>query len=439
MRDKNQIHFTVGAGGPLKGYLRVPGDKSISHRALMLGAIAEGSTSVEGFLNGEDTIATMNALRSMGVEIKQQSDTTILIEGVGLHGLSAPTKALNLGNSGTSVRLFAGLLAGQAFDTELLGDDSLMQRPMKRITDPLQGMGADIGCTEKGTLPIRIRGKAKLKGMTYAMPVASAQLKSAILLAGLYSSGMTCVIEPAVTRDHSERMLSQFGCKLDISGNSICIKSQRLSAQNISVPADISSAAFFMVAASIVPGSDLVLEKVGINPTRNAIIEILRLMGARLEIEDKMELSGEPVANIRVRHSQLQGINIPLHLVPVAIDELPVLMIAAAYAKGETVLSGAGELRIKESDRISAMCEGLDRTGIEVEERQDGMLVVGGAMGGGKVNSYTDHRIAMAFSVAALAASSDITILDCANVNTSFPGFANCFSHLGLSIDTCSA
>jgi 3-phosphoshikimate 1-carboxyvinyltransferase len=436
MKDNSRVDFIVCAGVALKGTLRVPGDKSISHRALMLGAIAEGSTRIEGFLNGEDTIATMNALRSMGVGIEQLDDNAVVIEGVGLHGLSAPAEALNLGNSGTSVRLFAGLLAGQAFDTELLGDDSLMQRPMQRIANPLRQMGAEINCTEAGTLPIRIRGKAELVGVTYAMPVASAQLKSAILLAGLYASGKTCVLEPAVTRDHSERMLTQFGCRLEKFDNSICISSQRLLAQDISIPADISSAAFFMVAASIVPDSDLLLKNVGINPTRNAVIEILRLMGAQIELEGEMEISGEPVANIRIRHSQLHGIEIPPHLVPIAIDELPVLMIAAANAEGETILTGAKELRVKESDRIAAMCKGLETLGIETEEFEDGMRVRGGKLAGGRIDSYTDHRIAMAFSIAALAASDNVTVMDCANVNTSFPGFVDSLASLNISIMT---
>ena len=399
----------------------------------MLGAIAEGRTRIEGFLNSEDTRATINALRLMGVEIETNA-STISIEGVGLHGLTAPGEPLNLANSGTSVRLFAGLLSGQSFDSQLLGDESLMQRPMRRITDPLQQMGAQIHCTKAGTLPIRITGNTKLTGITYVMPVASAQLKSAILLAGLYASGKTCVIEPAVTRDHSERMLSQFGCAIEKQDNKICISPQRLRAQDISIPADISSAAFFMVAALIVPGSDLLLENVGINPSRHAVIEILRLMGADITLENEKIMSGEPIANIRVRYSQLSGIEIPPALVPIAIDEFPVLMIAAACARGETLLSQAAELRIKESDRIRAMCEGLQALGVGVEEREDGMRVQGGTLTGGAVDSHTDHRIAMSFAVAALAASATVTVRDCANVNTSFPEFVDCFNTLGLPV-----
>ncbi len=429
-----RIDFTASVASPLTGKLRVPGDKSVSHRALMLGAIAEGRTRIDGFLDSEDTSATINALEMMGVEIECPEANVIAVKGVGLHGLRAPTKALNLGNSGTSVRLFAGLLSGQTFDSELQGDASLMQRPMRRITVPLQQMGADIRCTQAGTLPIHIKGGAKLAGFTYTMPVASAQLKSAILFAGLYATGETCVIEPAMCRDHSERMLKQFGCLIEKRNRQVCLCPRPLKAQNISVPGDISSAAFFMVAALIVPGSDLLLENVGINPSRHAVIEILLLMGADIALEDEKNLSGEPVANIRVRHSQLSGIDIPPHLVPIAIDEFPVLMVAAAYARGETVLSHAEELRVKESDRIKAMCEGLRTIGIEVEERQDGMRVHGGKVRGGKVDSYADHRIAMSFSVAALAASGPVIVTNCANVNTSFPGFVAGFNSLGAVI-----
>ena len=436
MKNNNRIDFTIGAAGPLTGSLRVPGDKSISHRALMLSAIAEGKSSIEGFLNGEDTIATMNALRLLGVQIEQPSATLVSVEGVGLHGLSKAPEALNLGNSGTSVRLFTGLLAGQSFATELVGDVSLMQRPMKRITQPLEQMGAKISCSASGTLPINIEGGVGLQGINYKMPVASAQLKSALLLAGLYAAGKTCVMEPAVTRDHSERMLSGFGCIVERVENRICISSQKLLAQDIQVPADISSAAFFMVAASIVPGSDLLLENVGINPTRHAVIEILQLMGASIELENVNQQAGEPVANIRVRHSKLRGIQIPDNLVPIAIDEFPVLMIAAAYAEGTTILSNAKELRVKESDRISAMCVGLENIGVTVQEHDDGMSVDGGRVNGGTVSSYTDHRIAMAFSIAALAAAEEITIQDCVNVNTSFPGFAEIFETMNIPITT---
>jgi len=438
MIDNTRVDFIVHPGSALTGSLRVPGDKSISHRALLLGAIAEGVTKIEGFLDSEDTSATIDALRMMGVKVDREEEKVIRIDGVGINGLSEPREALHLGNSGTSVRLFAGLLSGQAFDSQLLGDESLMQRPMRRITEPLQLMGASIRCSDEGNLPIHITGKKKLTGMRYVMPVASAQLKSAILLAGLYATGKTCVVEPAVTRDHSERMLSQFGCTLEKNDNQICLKAQTLRAQDIFVPGDISSAAFFMVAASIVPGSNLLLESVGINPTRDAAIEILQSMGADIAIENERILSGEPVANIRIRHSHLRGVEIPTHLVPIAIDELPVLMIAAAYAEGETLLKNAAELRVKESDRIKAIYDGLTSVGVDVEEYEDGMRVRGSEVRGGTVDSLTDHRIAMSFSVAALAASAPITVQDCANVNTSFPGFADCFTSLGLSMTISS-
>ncbi len=434
MTADKRVDFTVSAATALRGRLRVPGDKSISHRALMLGAIADGRTRIEGCLDSEDTRATMHALRLMGVGIERLEGNVISIEGVGLHGLTAPGEAINLGNSGTSLRLLTGLLAGQRFDSQLLGDESLMQRPMRRITEPLQQMGANIRISDAGTLPVHIIGKARLKGMTYTMPVASAQLKSAILLAGLYASGKTCIIEPAVTRDHSERMLAQFACVPTHDGGQICISPQSLRAQDISIPADISSAAFFMVAASIVAGSDLLLEDVGLNPTRRAVMDVLQLMGADITLEDEREISGEPLANVRVRHSRLKGIEIPVRLVPIAIDELPVLMVAAAYADGETRLRRAAELRVKESDRIRTMCEGLRAIGIDVEECRDGMHVRGGTVAGGTVNSFGDHRIAMSFSIAALAASAAITVTDCANVSTSFPEFAGCFRSLGLPI-----
>ena len=401
----------------------------------MLGAIAEGETLVHGFLDSEDIRATMKALRKMGVEIESIAENRLRIRGVGLHGLRAADGPLDLGNSGTSVRLFAGLLSGQSFDSQLRGDDSLMKRPMQRIVEPLAMMGADITCSEKGTLPILIGANRGLTAISYKMPVASAQLKSALLFAGLYATGKTCVSEPALTRDHSERMLSQFGCELETRNGQICLNSVRLVGQEIVVPGDISSAAFFMVAACILPGSNLVLENVGINPTRHAIIEILRLMGAKIDVEEQSSDAGEPMANIRVRYNELRGINIPERLVAIAIDEMPVLMVAAACASGETHLSGAGELRVKESDRIRAMCTGLLSLGVEVKEQADGMIVTGSELKGGEVNSHTDHRIAMSFSVAALRATGSVRIRDCENVNTSFPGFEQCFRKLGLNIE----
>jgi len=435
MSDNNRIDYLVKGAGPLQGQVRIPGDKSISHRALMLAAIAEGTTHVSGFLDGADTIATMQALQAMGVVVDRQTPHELTVHGVGLHGLKHPAGPLYLGNSGTSVRLLSGLLAGQKFDSELTGDTSLSRRPMQRVVVPLQQMQADIECTEAGTLPIRIRGGRQLTGITYVIPVASAQLKSALLLAGLYASGKTCVIEAAATRDHTERMLGHFGCHIAQTDKQICLSSQKLTARDIEVPADISSATFFMVAASITAGSDLYLEKIGVNPSRHAVLEILQAMGADITIHNQQTRSGEPVADIRVRSGNLLGITIPERLVPIAIDEFPAILIAAACARGTTRLSGAAELRVKESDRIQSMAAGLQALGIQVETSADGMIVEGGRLSGGVIDSYTDHRIAMAFTVAGLVASGPVTIQDCVNVNTSFPGFIGLLRQLGSDID----
>lgn len=434
MTSTSSINYLVTSGGKLQGRVRVPGDKSISHRALMLGAIASGSTHINGFLQGEDTLATMAALRAMGVHIDHHG-YEVTIQGVGQYGLKAASSPLDLGNSGTSARLMAGLLAGQQFDSEIIGDTSLIQRPMRRVTEPLQKMQADIHCSDQGTLPINIRGGRKLQGIEYTLPVASAQLKSCLLLAGLYAEGRTCITEPAATRDHTERMLGHFGCPVEKNGNTICINGgSELKGASIAVPADISSAAFFMVGASIAEGSDVSLENVGVNPTRNAVIDILRAMGAQITLINKRIISGEPLADIRVVSSALRGIEIPVDLVPNAIDEFPAIMIAAACAKGETILHGAAELRAKESDRIAALAEGLRAIGIPVVTYEDGMKVTGGRIAGGTVNSHTDHRIAMAFAMAGLRAEQPIRVLDCANVNTSFPGFVDLAKSAGLNI-----
>ncbi|MBF8268864.1 MAG: aroA [Gammaproteobacteria bacterium] len=430
-----RIDYLVKGAGPLQGHLRIPGDKSISHRALMLAAIAEGSTHVSGFLDGADTLATMQALQAMGVVVDRHGPHELTVHGVGLHGLQPPAGALYLGNSGTSVRLLSGLLAGQKFDTELTGDASLSRRPMRRVVEPLRQMQADIECTEAGTLPIHIRGGRQLTGITYTMPVASAQLKSALLLAGLYASGRTCVIEPAATRDHTERMLTHFGCRIEQADKQICLSSQKLMARDIEVPADISSATFFLVAAAITAGSDLYLEKIGVNPTRHAVLEILQAMGADITLHNQQIRSGEPVADIRVRSGKLQGIAIPESLVPIAIDEFPAILIAAACASGTTRLSGAAELRVKESDRIQALASGLQALGIQVQTSTDGMLVEGGKLSGGVVDSCTDHRIAMAFTVAGLVAAGPVTVQDCVNVNTSFPGFIDLLRQVGCAIE----
>jgi 3-phosphoshikimate 1-carboxyvinyltransferase len=359
------LEFNVQPGGRLQGTARVPGDKSISHRSIMLGALAEGTTHVTGFLEGEDTLATLAAFQAMGVNITRPSAQTVIIQGVGLHGLHAPQGVLDLGNSGTSMRLLSGLLAGQGFTATLTGDKSLSRRPMRRVTDPLSQMGAVIASTETGTPPLVITGQNTLRGIHYTMPIASAQVKSCLLLAGLYASGETCVTEPAPTRDHTERMLTSFGYEVRREGNTVCVRGGgQLRAAPIDVPADISSAAFFMVGASIAADSDVTLQHVGMNPTRIGVLNILREMGADLTLLNERWVGGEPVADIRIRSSQLRGIRIPEDQVPLAIDEFPVLFIAAACATGETVLTGAEELRVKESDRIQVMADGLQTLGI---------------------------------------------------------------------------
>ena len=430
------ITFKVQPGGLLQGEARVPGDKSMSHRSIMLGSLADGVTHVKGFLEAEDALATLQAFRDMGVEIEGPVDGCLTIHGVGKHGLKAPKNDLYLGNSGTSMRLLSGLLAGQPFNSVLTGDKSLSGRPMRRVTEPLALMGADIKATEKGTAPLYITGKAgKLKGIDYAMPMASAQVKSCLLLAGMYAEGETSVTEPAPTRDHTERMLSGFSYPVKQQGSKVTITADgKLTAADIDVPSDISSAAFFLVGASIAPRSDLLLKHVGINPTRTGVIDILRLMGANIEVLNERVVGGEPVADLHVVYSPLTGIDIPESLVPLAIDEFPVLFVAAACAKGQTRLSGAEELRVKESDRIQVMADGLQILGVDAQSTEDGMVIQGGAIGGGVVTSHGDHRIAMAFSIAGLRADAPITILDCANVNTSFPEFKDLVHRLGLAL-----
>ncbi len=431
----DSVSFTIQPGGHLKGEVRVPGDKSMSHRSIMLGSLAEGITHVSGFLNAEDAISTLEAFRAMGVQIEGPVKGEVTIHGVGKHGLKAPTQPLYLGNSGTSMRLLAGLLAGQSFDSILTGDPSLSGRPMRRVTEPLALMGAKISTQAKGTAPLHIQGTSNLSGIDYVMPIASAQVKSCLLLAGMYAQGETRVTEPAPTRDHTERMLAGFGYPVQRVGSQAIINSQgKLTATMIDVPSDISSAAFFLVGASITPNSDVTLQHVGINPTRTGIIDILRLMGANIEVLNAREVGGEPVADLRVRSSQLTGIRIPTELVPLAIDEFPVLFVAAACAQGETVLTGAEELRVKESDRIQVMADGLQILGIDAQPTTDGMVIQGGQIGGGVVQSHGDHRIAMAFSIAGLRANATITVENCANVNTSFPEFRYLAQQLGLHL-----
>lgn len=427
--------FQVNPGGRLVGRIRVPGDKSISHRSVMLGAIARGDTHVTGFLEGEDTLSTLAAFREMGVFADGPENGVLTLHGVGMHGLRAPAGPLDLGNSGTSMRLLAGLLAGQGFDLELTGDASLLRRPMGRVTEPLGLMGVRVATAPQGRPPLRIHAGGPLRGIDYHLPVASAQVKSCLLLAGLYAEGTTCVTEPAPTRDHTERMLGGFGYSLKREGYRICLEGGgHLMGTDVDVPADISSAAFFMVGAAISEGSEVLLEHVGINPTRTGVIDILKLMGADIGIEARGEAGGEPVADIRVRGGGLQGVRIPEGMVPLAIDEFPALFIAAACAEGETLLTGATELRVKESDRIQVMADGLQALGVDAEPRPDGMRVRGGDLHGGCVDSHGDHRIAMSFAMAALRADEPVTIEDCANVNTSFPGFAHLAREAGLDI-----
>ncbi|WP_324693614.1 3-phosphoshikimate 1-carboxyvinyltransferase [Candidatus Thiothrix phosphatis] len=436
--SSTNLQFIVQPGGSLRGSVRVPGDKSISHRSIMLGSLAEGDTHVSGFLQGEDCLCTLKAFRAMGVAIEGPTEEgRVTIHGVGLHGLQAPAHALDMGNSGTSMRLMSGLMSGQAFDVRMTGDASLSKRPMKRVTAPLAEMGAVIDATPNGTPPLLVHGGCKLKGMHYDMPMASAQVKSSILLAGLYADGETSVTEPAPTRDHTERMLRGFGYAVKTAGNRISLQGGgKLTAANIDVPADISSAAFFMVGASIAENSELLLEHVGINPTRTGIIDILRLMGADLELLNGREVGGEPVADIRVRSAKLKGVQIPEALVPLAIDEFPVLFVAAAFAEGRTVLTGAEELRVKESDRIQVMADGLLACGVDAQPTADGIIINPGNFSGGVIDSHGDHRIAMAFTMAALRATQPVIINDCANVNTSFPGFVDLAARAGVRMAT---
>ena len=428
--------FSIAPGGALQGTIRVPGDKSVSHRAIMLGSIASGRTRVSGFLEGEDALATMAAFRSMGVRIDGPDAGEVVIEGAGANGLRAPRGPLDLGNSGTAMRLMAGLLAGQGFDCTLTGDASLNTRPMNRVCKPLARMGAKLEVGPDGTPPIRIRGhQGNLQGTSYEMPVASAQVKSSLLLAGLYANGPTCVTEPAPSRDHTERMLKAFGYNVTVSGSTICLTGGgRLTGTDIAVPGDFSSATFFLVGASIAEGSDLIIENVGVNPTRTGALQILRLMGADISLVNERVLGAEPVADIRVRHRELRGVNIPAELVALAIDELPVLFVAAACARGRTMVSGAEELRVKESDRIDAMARGLGALGLDVQTSPDGMNVEGGRLSGGSVDSWGDHRIAMAFAMAGLRAVDAVVVTDCDNVGTSFPDFLATAAEAGLQI-----
>jgi 3-phosphoshikimate 1-carboxyvinyltransferase len=421
--------------GPLRGEILVPGDKSVSHRAIMFASLAEGTSRISGFLEGEDTRATAKAFVQMGVDIQSPKPSERIVRGVGLRGLHRPNAPIDCGNAGTGMRLLAGLLCGQTFDSTLIGDASLSRRPMKRILDPLKKMGARIDASAEDFPPLEITGSQSLHGIDYTLPVASAQVKSAILLAGLYAYGETVVHEPHPTRDYTERMLATFGWPIDFNeGSARLTGGHRLSATDVVVPADFSSAAFFLVAATIVPGSDLVLKNVGINPRRTGLLAVLRLMGTDIHVENPRDVNGESIADLRVRHARLHGIDVPAELVPDMIDEFPALFVAAATASGLTRITGAAELRVKESDRIAVMAKGLRNLAVRIQETPDGAVIEGGVLMGGEVDSAGDHRCAMSFAVAGAIAASAVRIADCANVATSFPGFTHLSGGCGLSI-----
>jgi len=433
----SQREYRVAPARQVRGRFAVPGDKSISHRAVMFGALAKGTTVVSGFLPGADTLATAQILRNLGVTIERTSTTDLIIHGVGIGGLRPSAIPLDCGNAGTAMRLLAGLLAGQRFACTLIGDESLSRRPMRRIMDPLTRMGARISSTEAGTAPLRIEPVATLNGIDYTCPVASAQIKSCVLLAGLYAQGQTRVTEPAATRGYTESMLAAFGADVAVDGLRITLRPGReLQAQPVAVPGDFSSAAFFLVAGAIAPAGELIVENVGLNPRRTGLLDTLLDMGADIEILERREIAGEPVGDLRIRASSLRAVDVPIERVPDMIDEFPAFAIAAACARGVSTVRGAHELRVKESDRIAAMARGLTTLGVQVEEFEDGMAIEGmDAFGSGTIDSRGDHRIAMSFAVASLRARGELRILDCANVDTSFPGFVGLAGAAGLAIE----
>jgi 3-phosphoshikimate 1-carboxyvinyltransferase len=423
-----------GRGQALHGTVVVPGDKSISHRAIMLAAIADGTSRIEGFLEGSDTRATAAAFAAMGVDIHAPAPGVRVVRGIGVDGLRAPAHPLDCGNAGTAMRLLAGLIAGQRFDSILVGDASLSRRPMRRVLDPLQAMGARIASSD-GLPPLRITGGTALAAIDYDLPVASAQVKSGVLLAGLAANGVTRVREPRPTRDYTERMLRAFGADIDFaSGHVELAGRQRLRATDVSVPADFSSAAFFIVAATLIPGSDIRIARVGMNPRRTGLLHVLRAMGADIVEERGVDAGGEPVSDLVVRHAPLHGIDVPVDVVSDMIDEFPALFIAAACAHGPTTIRGAAELRVKESDRIAAMATGLRILGIDVEESPDGATIHGGMLHGGRVDSLGDHRVAMAFAIAGQRADAAVEIEDVANVGTSFPDFDSLARATGFNL-----
>jgi 3-phosphoshikimate 1-carboxyvinyltransferase len=429
-----RLDWLAGAGSPLRGEVGVPGDKSVSHRAVMLAALAEGRSRITGFLEGEDTRATAAIFQRLGVRIEAEGAQRI-VHGVGLHGLRVADSALDCGNAGTGMRLLAGLLAGQAFASELVGDASLSKRPMNRVIEPLRRMGARIDAAPGGLPPLRIHANNILQAIDFETRVASAQVKSAVLLAGLYAQGETRVREPHPTRDYTERMLRAFGWPVAFGpGWATLDGGHQLRATDVDVPADFSSAAFFLVAASVVPGSELRLRRVGMNPRRTGLLAALRLMGADITEDNPGEQGGEPVADLRVRHARLRGIEVPEALVPDMIDEFPALFTAAALAEGRTVVRGAAELRVKESDRIAVMSAGLRALGARIQETPDGAVIEGGRLAGGSADSHGDHRIAMSLAIAAQCATGEVRIGDCANVATSFPGFVELATSVGFGL-----
>lgn len=436
----NRVDWVCAPCGPLSGGLTIPGDKSVSHRALMLAALAEGTSRIDGFLEGEDTRATAAILAQLGVGIEAPSKGVRVVHGAGLHGLRGAQAPLDCGNAGTGMRLLAGLLAGQAFDSVLVGDDSLSRRPMGRVIEPLAAMGARIDSADGGLPPLRVHGGCRLAGIDFTPAVASAQVKSALLLAGLYADGETVVREPRPTRDYTERMLSAFGWPLEFESGLVRLHGGgRLRAIDVHVPADFSSAAFFIVAASIVPGSAVRLRQVGLNPRRTGLVEALRLMGASIRIDNRREQGGELLGDILVRHAPLHGVDLPAALVPDMIDEFPALFVAAAAARGTTRVRGAAELRVKESDRIAVMARGLAALGVDVREQPDGIDIEGGPIAGGEIECHGDHRIAMSFAVAASVARAEVRIRDCAAVATSFPGFERLATACGMHVRRADA
>ncbi|MEP6940272.1 MAG: 3-phosphoshikimate 1-carboxyvinyltransferase [Rudaea sp.] len=435
MASAARLDWTSSPAGPVRGEVRVPGDKSISHRAIMFASLADGTSRITGFLEGEDTRATAGAFARMGVNIETPSASERVVQGVGIDGLKQPDGAIDCGNAGTGMRLMAGLLAAQSFDSTLIGDESLSKRPMRRVTEPLATIGARIDSAAGGLPPLRIHGQTSLRGIDYTLPVASAQVKSALLLAGLYAQGETKVSEPHPTRDYTERMLQAFGWPIEYdAGYARLSGGHRLRATDIAVPADFSSAAFFLVAASIVPGSELLIRDVGINPRRTGLLRALRLMGGNISEVNRRESGGELVADLQVRYAPLHGIDIPERLVPDMIDEFPALFVAAAAAKGTTRITGAAELRVKESDRIAVMAKGLQIFGANIEETPDGAVIRHAPLIGGRADCAGDHRCAMSLAIAGLISEDPVRILDCANVATSFPGFVQLANACGFAL-----